>query len=1262
METKGIRQWLIIKLKAKIPIWEQKYFPKSAPPANPLFLSDLSPKADLVKSKDYCDALNWALRNEDVYNIAITGPYGSGKSSIIKAFEETHQDYKYLKISLASFSDELEPGDRDKDLQEVVLKPVSAAQPKIVESKSGLDAKKNEKAAKSEIDRDKKKQEQHRLIELSILQQIFYKESDELLPESRFKRIKKLEVKKLYKKPLFLLGWIIALFYMSNSAFRENLYSWDAMSLPVEFTLYILFALYFLYGAFLILVEVSKILFAARFSKLNLTGGEIEMDNNLENSILNKHLDEIIYFFEVRPYNVVIIEDLDRFNDPDIFTKLREINLLINNSVQINRHIRFVYAVKDDMFTEGNRTKFFDFILPVLPAVTYSNSIDILLTKFENADLKDALPKKFLYDIALYINDMRLLLNIFNEFMLYHKNLKQKDINKSKLMSMIIYKNIYPSDFALLHNREGIIFDVMNRKEEFTSALSKGKEVAIKDAEEKLDLIRNQHLNSVKELRSAYIQEFLTYATGAPISIEIASADIPIKSLTEEANWSEFKTLTKIGYYYFEYPRQVYNSGTMSFKELEKYTFPKMGYNEREEILNLGKGNRETQAQKELDGLKQELYFLRRSSYKTLFLTNKEAMSFFATAFTEKKLLVYLVRGGYIDEMYEHFMSYFYNKSLQTNDMNFLLSLRNREVLQFDYDLNNIEELLHRLEPEDFIFPELLNYKVVDFLFKNKSKYSPYFKILSEQLCNGSKISIEFMREYLNVAVYFDQYVMELVSHWFSVWKHIITDTTFSEEKKMKVLTAIIKYGTKEQWDKINFDKTLEHFICRSPSFLSFIPEEQFQPKLQEAIEHFKILFESLSDDEVSAPLFDSVYENNNYKLNEHMVSLMSRAKGKKVITDEQLKTANLTSVYDSGADELGIYINEEIKDYVEDVLLALPRNTKENQEIVIALLNIESLEPEQRKRIIVKQEALITFITEVPEQFWPTLLENEKIVVNWDNLSLYFDVTKTLDRILIDFFNKPEHFNELRKTKMDRIYNIRPEDLLLLQLAILREPEISDKSFEALSDSFFHKIDNQAIFTEALEIRTNQLIESGVIPLSVFNFENLKQSYPLAHIRLIEKNIGAFLKNHEQYILEAIDYIALFDSKIAEKDKLKLAELVPEIGLSNKLLAEAVLSRLNRKRYLKRSYPKIVAILSHNLNFIERLKLLSLHIQDFSREENAELLNLVGDKFAQINDPDKKPMLDDNPLNKIILDKLETKGLLKKTLPVRGFLQVYHK
>jgi len=106
---------------------------------------DLAPTDNADKAGVYSDALLYATSNPRVSNIALTGPYGSGKSSIIKSFLKKYRG-DALQISLAAFLPE-----------------------------SGT---KVENASRQEIER-------------SILQQMLYGADANKLPLSRFKKIQK---------------------------------------------------------------------------------------------------------------------------------------------------------------------------------------------------------------------------------------------------------------------------------------------------------------------------------------------------------------------------------------------------------------------------------------------------------------------------------------------------------------------------------------------------------------------------------------------------------------------------------------------------------------------------------------------------------------------------------------------------------------------------------------------------------------------------------------------------------------------------------------------------------------------------------------------------------------------------------------------------------------------------------------------------------------------------------------------------------------
>lgn len=58
---------------------------------------------DNVKMDVYEDAINYAFDNPDIKNVAITGAYSAGKSSVLASYKKKHKKLKFLHISLAHF-------------------------------------------------------------------------------------------------------------------------------------------------------------------------------------------------------------------------------------------------------------------------------------------------------------------------------------------------------------------------------------------------------------------------------------------------------------------------------------------------------------------------------------------------------------------------------------------------------------------------------------------------------------------------------------------------------------------------------------------------------------------------------------------------------------------------------------------------------------------------------------------------------------------------------------------------------------------------------------------------------------------------------------------------------------------------------------------------------------------------------------------------------------------------------------------------------
>lgn len=315
-------------------------------------ISLLSPIDDFKRHKEYIIRLKNAIDQPNVFNIALTGSYGAGKSSILKTFKAYYPEYHYVNVSLASFVE-------------------------VNMSESDSTPKSNEDSFEEQL-------------EYSILQQLFYHVKATNIPESRFGRIERTS----RKKRIFVVVCIL-LFVVANLCLFCQEQVTKYFLIPTEVLkssfLFGLSICVFILGICVILFQL--ILFIKKISIKNLTldKATLEFEEKKNVSIMNRYLDEILYLFQEKKYNVVIFEDIDRFENTHIFTKLRELNLILNQSEEIGRRIVFLYALKDDIFANAEeRTKFFDYIVPVIPFVNASNSGDLFRRKIANLHIPEA--------------------------------------------------------------------------------------------------------------------------------------------------------------------------------------------------------------------------------------------------------------------------------------------------------------------------------------------------------------------------------------------------------------------------------------------------------------------------------------------------------------------------------------------------------------------------------------------------------------------------------------------------------------------------------------------------------------------------------------------------------------------------------------------------------------------------------------------------------------------------------------------------------
>ena len=191
------------------------------------------------------------------------------------------------------------------------------------------------------------------------------------------------------------------------------------------------------------------------------------------------------------------------------------------------------------------------------------------LQKIGYTDIKD----EDLGDIAGFIDDMRLLHNIVNEYQQYREQLmgNSSKLDATKLLASIVYKNYFPDEYALMHSDEGRIATCIKAKKAFIEhaieeKIKKGKETARNDYEAKQASI---HL-SQKELRLLYVYEYLEEIADSTFNSFVINGTsyTPKEVAEDERVFNQLRANNTVTYFRSSTNRNYTSS--IVFSELEK--------------------------------------------------------------------------------------------------------------------------------------------------------------------------------------------------------------------------------------------------------------------------------------------------------------------------------------------------------------------------------------------------------------------------------------------------------------------------------------------------------------------------------------------------------------------------------------------------------------------------------------------------------------------------------------------------------------------
>ena len=1012
----------------------------------------------------YESALDYVFEHPDIKNVALSGSYGAGKSSVLASYEKKPgKEKNYLHISLAHFTDESEEDSNDQVKESV--------------------------------------------LEGKILNQLIHQIPPSKIPQTNF-RVKEATPKgaiiefSIAFSLLVLLALHLTLSNIWETYIGTFPNGWIKNVLLISTTPYA----YLISGLLLTGILVYAIYQIVRlqrdrriFKKLNLQGNEIELFGDSTESYFDKYLNEVLYLFENANADVIVFEDMDRFNATQIFERLREVNTLINLKTD-KRIIRFFYLLKDDIFTSKDRTKFFDFIIPIVPVVDGSNSYDQFITHLQKNNLLDKFDERFLKGLSLYVDEMRLLKNICNEFLVYYNRLNTTELDYNKMLALITYKNLFPRDFSELQLGQGFVHALFEHKEAFVLGEKKALEQEIADLETLIQKIQNEALESASEIDIVYNTK--RNKTAYYNHRELARLD------TEEADRKrviEEKKAGKVDQYL-----QIVVEKKEALSKLEAKSLHEII--NRENIDNIFQIN-------ERNEIGESIQFL-----------DVKANAYFP-------LLKFLIRNGYIDETYSDYMTYFYENSLSRTDKIFLRSVTDRKTRGFQYELKEPQKVIEQLDVFDFNQEEILNYNLIDYLLKTDPG-SEYIRHLILQLKDQKRF--DFLSSYLAVSKEPIDFVHQCNLNWSGLFQLLLTDSILPPEQLNQFALYTLYGSDTSAMSAVNIENCLTNFISASTMFLSVDA-----PKVTCIIEGLRFLgvsFSKLTYSTSNKDLFKSVYDESMYvisydNLREVLMNIHN------IKDEELLRHSNYSVLLLVGEAPIYKYVAANMETYVSEYLEFCDGIITDENDAAIALLNNSEVTRDQELRYI---ECLKNPLHEIKlvedKSLWKSIIEKSAIVFTEENAIEYFIHSNKADQIFAKLINSSGEAIDFKETV--NLYEIDTIDKFFD--AIVACDDIESVKYEQCVVSlkgYYDSFEVKGLSVDKVQI----LVDHNIIRMSVDSLTFLRTNYPSTIPSYISAHVNEYIDLINEDTFDYSEMIQVIGMNIDDDQKIRLMKNTKE-------------------------------------------------------------------------------------------------------------------
>ncbi|MDR0813708.1 MAG: hypothetical protein LBO63_06900 [Oscillospiraceae bacterium] len=1026
-------------------------------PANtskqPLNFQKLTP-TDEVELGTYLNALDFVFENDDLTNVAISGAYGAGKSSILESYKARRSNKRFIHISLAHFE--------------------------TTESKE----KQQSKTTPPEI--------KQAVLEGKILNQLIHQISQKNIPQTNFRVKREAKPHKIISwaigAVLFALLLLHTIFFETWQTYVENLtHFWlrQLLSRTTNSSVLLVTGLLLAVAIGLCVFHIIKAqINRSILKKISADKLEIEIFKDSDDSFFDKYLNEVLYLFEKCDADVIVFEDLDRYDVNHIFERLREINSLINAKRKKGRikeqkpPLRFLYLLRDDIFTSKDRTKFFDFIIPIVPIIDGSNSYNKFIELSNNTQAK-IFDDAFLRGLSLYIDDMRILKNIYNEYLIYESRVNKIELNHDKLLAIIVYKNLFPQDFNDLQLRKGFVFALFdenrvnniraNKLTALNEDLKKARDAYPKNSKIEDKIGSDAEMVAIEselgEARFATLKELIN-----PGNIDEIFAVTSTNAVGKRFDYTAVRSNK-----YFDLLKYLIRDGYIdeSYTDYMTYFYPNSLTTRDKIFLRSVTDQKPKESTYKLDNPEMVFAWLSERDFEQPAVVNNDLLFFLLKSCAKfQRVIEDSGKDEAVSMVYNSYEPYFEeDNSIEIKRLVNMLYLFPKTDMDNLFDsvkdvqLNYLVNCLNA-----FYAPKLSHTNSETFVFRTLIATDV------DDMLTGKQDKPIFLESHLK------QYI--------SAHSSLISRKAFDNLENL--------YGTG----------------VKDPS-KEVVGIAQLPDKFVKKLIRIGVRFTDLDPEQARQSIFELVYLHNLYELNFGNISRILKSEYG-ITSDEDIAHKSYTLIRSKPKSSLAMYVKDNIDGYIAVVLDTYDAEIDDERTDALAILNNENVSEEHKAEYIRVYKRIWYRLTDITDKsLWQLLIENKRVSHNVQNTLDYFsycgyELTYELRRFIVDSNIDSQDYTTIRKTYDD-------EALRELFNAVIKCNDLDNAYYSQILKSLDFSYSNSFDIEDISDDKVLILVDIGVIRMATDSLLFMREHYPNAVLPYITKNI-------EKYITEIIE------------------------------------------------------------------------------------------------------------------------------------------